>query len=430
MQRYLLYAIIMEWLVFSAISWSATYSGGNGTITQPYRIASVDDWQTFMTATSDWNRCFILMDDIDLQDITLTPVGNAAIQFTGFFNGNHHIIRNAAINTPSADYVGLFGHNTGRISDLGLESVTMTGIQYVGGLLGINARRGTSSGTVTGCYSTGTVSGGAESKYVGGLIGANAGTVSHCCSTCTVSNGSNSDVTGGLVGSNGGGTITACCSTGPVSGYMGVGGLAGVNAPVTIWTYQGQIIYPAAVTDSYSSGQVSGFRFVGGFTGNNSGAIKNCYSAGRVIGSFYTGGLVGDSPSGLFGTGSVVDSFWDTQTSGQTISAGGEGKKTAQMQMRTTFTNAGWDFSADDGTAAIWMMLRPGEDYPRLAWQDIYAGDIAGLYGVDLADYAELAQHWMNTDCPSNCEDADIDSSGTVDSGDLSLLATHWLEGN
>jgi len=127
--------------------------------------------------------------------------------------------------------------------------------------------------------------------------------------------------------------------------------------------------------------------------------------------------------------GLVKNSFWDTQTSLQTGSSGGIGKTMAEMMTLSTFTSAGWDFTDTDGDAADLMMLREGEDYPRLIWQEIFAGDIAGLYGVNFVDYAEIAAHWGQTGCPTGCENADINSDGTVDIYDLMFLADNWLAG-
>jgi PGF-pre-PGF domain-containing protein len=90
----------------------------------------------------------------------------------------------------------------------------------VGGLVGGNL-----GGTVSNCYSTGTVSGGVQD--VGGIAGGNywGGIVSNCYSTGSVScNG----YVGGLVGWNDG-TVSGCYSTGGVSGGYAVGGLVGAN---------------------------------------------------------------------------------------------------------------------------------------------------------------------------------------------------------
>jgi hypothetical protein len=74
------------------------------------------------------------------------------------------------------------------------------------------------------------------------------------------------------------------------------------------------------------------------------------------------GGLIGEiGLSGGLPTTDVSDCFWDTQTSGQSTSAAGTGKTTAEMKTLSTFTDAGWDFTD------IWEM--PTSDYPRLQWE-------------------------------------------------------------
>ena len=76
---------------------------------------------------------------------------------------------------------------------------------------------------------------------------------------------------------------------------------------------------------------------VGGLIGQqNSGKITDSYTQGEVVG-YGAGGLVGKQTN----TGTIVNSYWDTQTSGQTTSAGGEGKTTSQMKTPSTFI--GWD---------------------------------------------------------------------------------------
>jgi hypothetical protein len=86
-----------------------------------------------------------------------------------------------------------------------------------------------------------------------------------------------------------------------------------------------------------------------------------------VTGNKHVGGLVGRN----FGT--VSNSFWDTQTSGQPTSSGGTGKTTAQMKDITTFSGAGWNIVAvaDSGTGNtdyIWNIV-DDVTYPFLSWQ-------------------------------------------------------------
>jgi hypothetical protein len=54
----------------------------------------------------------------------------------------------------------------------------------------------------------------------------------------------------------------------------------------------------------------------------------------------YIGGLIGVSIPDT----TVFNSYWNTETSGQLYSSGGEGKTTAQMQTKSTYVN--WDFTS------------------------------------------------------------------------------------
>jgi hypothetical protein len=138
-----------------------------------------------------------------------------------------------------------------------------------------------------------------------------------------------------------------------VAGQARVGGLVGEN--------QG------TVRDSYATSAVSGDTHVGGLAGANSGTVSNSYSTGSVTGDEKVGGLVGYR----FMYGTVNDSFWDTQTSGQATSAGGTGKTTTQMKNIATFSGAGWDIIAvaNPGTrnpSHTWNIV-DGETYPFLS---------------------------------------------------------------
>jgi len=114
---------------------------------------------------------------------------------------------------------------------------------------------------------------------------------------------------------------------------------------------------------------------VGSLVGDmDDGTITRCYSeGGSVSGDQIIGGLVGEDTSVFdIGIGTFSNSFWDVETSGQLTSSGGTGKTTAEMQIRSTFTNAGWDFVDEtaNGTEDVWWILE-GQDYPRLWWEPL-----------------------------------------------------------
>ena len=146
--------------------------------------------------------------------------------------------------------------------------------------------------------------------------------------------------TGGLVGSNGL-VIAACSVTGVVRGSLRVGGLVGSN-------FSGRVIA------SYSAASVGDGTDTGGLVGSNfGGRIIASYSIGSVsdyngASSFVdVGGLVG---SNFADQGTTRDSYWDTQTSSQSESAGGEGKTTSELQSPTGYTGIyeNWNVDLDE----------------------------------------------------------------------------------
>ena len=201
---------------------------------------------------------------------------------------------------------------------------------------------------------------------VGYLWGDSAiGTMTNCYSTCTVSGYLG---IGGLVGINRG-TITNCNSSSGVSGFCGIGGLAGRN-----WGGGNTL------SSCYSTGDVEGGDEVGGLVGGNGGTITNCYSTGSVTGNIDVGGLVGYSSE----FSRCFDSFWDIETSDQITSDGGTGLPTSLLQQQSTFTD--WDF------INVWN-IGENQTYPYL--RTVPAGDINHDRIVNLFDFAVIADRWM-----------------------------------
>jgi hypothetical protein len=146
-------------------------------------------------------------------------------------------------------------------------------------------------------------------------------------------------------------------STGTISGDC-VGGLMGYNV--------------GTVSNSYFSGNVTGDQYVGGLLGENTGTVSNCYSTGSVTGDGYVGGLVGMN---FESRGTVRNSFWDTETSGQATSPSGTGKTTAEMKDITTFSGAGWNITTVANPnirnpSYIWNIV-DGQTYPFLSWEAV-----------------------------------------------------------
>ncbi|HOW29680.1 MAG TPA: GLUG motif-containing protein [archaeon] len=277
-----------------------------------------------------------------------TPLGNSSTKFTGTFNGNSKKISNLYINRSTTDYVGLFGYTNGsavNISSLGLTNANIIGQNYVGIFSGY-----ISYGTYNTNYATGNITG---NNYVGGLVGyMTYATVSNSKSDITITA---NDYVGGLIGEIKGtttaGTINSSYSNGTITGNLNVGGLIGIMEDST------------AVNNSYSTAMVIGNYRIGGLVGCLSAyssmsyktTITNSYSSGYVRGSYPAdvGGLVGLKGSYYTLTGN----FWDVNTSGQTTSATGTGKTTAEMKSQSTYTTLNF--------TTTWNITE-GESYPYL----------------------------------------------------------------
>ena len=206
--------------------------------------------------------------------------------------------------------------------------------------------------TITNSYATGEVSG---LNYVGGLVGWNENsTITNSYATGKVI-GTNT-ITGGLVGNLASGSITESYAAVEVSGASGnIGGLVGMMGAVD----------SASITNSYATGAVSGILGIGGLVGNidasNDGTIEYSYATGLVNGGdsgVNIGGLVGEDSTQ---EGVVSLSYWDKESTGtgqETSSGGGEGYTTAEMQTIDAF--AGWSIEEDS-------TIEKGT--PFLAWQ-------------------------------------------------------------
>jgi hypothetical protein len=437
----ILTVIISLALLLTSFTQAAMYGGGSGDPNDPYQIWTPEQMNTIGTEPNDWDNHFKLMDDIDMSSYTGTQyniIGNNTIKFTGTFDGNGYIIRNLTITAPSQDYIGLFGYlgSEGQINNLGVENVNITGHNCVGGLVGGY------DGTITSCYTTGSVIG---TSAIGGLVGRNfRGTITSCYATGTVNSTSpvGAPSVGGLVGYNNN-TITSCYATNSVSGFQYIGGLVGFNddygtitscyatgsasSTSSIGAPTGGLVglNHGAITTCYATGSVSSTSFpVGGLVGLNYGTITTCYATGSVssissavgglVGVNYggtittcyaTGSVIGTSPvGGLVGSdinGTITSCFWDIQTSGLTDGVGTQdpdpsgviGKMSAEMKTHLTFTSVWWDFSTSDGTPADWQM--PNNDYPHLNWEIPYGGGngtVSDPYEISsVEDFMELS---------------------------------------
>ena len=231
--------------------------------------------------------------------------------------------------------------------------------ERVGGLVGEN------QGSVTGSVATGAVTGPATSDDVGGLVGSNRGPINRSAATGAVIGGR---YVGGLVGNlRTGGSVAESWASGAVSAIGLASQSSGTRGGTRVGGLVGQASQQSTVGASFAAGNVTGIVYVGGLVGRLVGMtprnrqVVATYATGNVTVSEnpdcalqgavcprQTGGLMGGADDvsvtvrASYSTGSVsgpsnqvgggfaggggtfTNSYWDTQTSGQTLGVGSD----------------------------------------------------------------------------------------------------------
>ena len=308
---------------------------------------SIDSKEQFLEIVNDMNsgigldRDYILNCDIDLSGYNTGGQSLINGNFTGTFDGNCYEISNLTINNtdpsvnPTSTYftyntpddrngLGMFSIVSGSVSNLSLDNVNISvagNVYRTGALAGI-AESGAFINNVN--VENTTISGGTDSKCLGGLVGVLDSAVVNGCSA-------DADITGawtigGLVGEVATGNLLNSTATGTVNCNQATmqtpsllytlshvdrmaGGLVGFSAGsqidgcsadtsvTSIYGYTGGIagmIGGGIVSNTYSTGSVSGNYTTGGFAGDiRSATATNCYSQATVtatawnLGGFY-----------------------------------------------------------------------------------------------------------------------------------------------
>ena len=129
------------------------YSGGSGTVTDPWVISTVDDLQKLAETVNDGEsysgKYFIQDTDLDLMGITWEPIGytDGGYYFSGHYDGKNHSISNATstgkVDEDGQATVGIFGCIIeGSVSNLHVKNVDFFangegGYSLAGGIAGI-----------------------------------------------------------------------------------------------------------------------------------------------------------------------------------------------------------------------------------------------------------------------------------------------------
>lgn len=219
------------------------FSGGTGVPWDPYLIETKEHLNHVRNYL---NAHFKLIGDIYFSDDDFAengaydhsgagwnPIGSSVVPFSGYFDGNGHVIENLQLSVRDTFEIsaGLFGYSTGIIQNLGVVNSTVsaestTSDAFAGGIAGW------SSGQIRNCYFTGNIFG---------------------------------STTGGIVGFLSNGLVEQSFSIGNFNGVLESGGIAG-------------IVSDGIVRDCYCGGDVvSATGKLGGIVGSSFGDVLNCY---------------------------------------------------------------------------------------------------------------------------------------------------------
>ena len=307
----------------SCVDTATPFGGGDGSVSNPYLICSTAQIQNVSNALSSH---FKLVKSLDLTGAVFSPIGSDdTTGFSGTFDGDHKTISGWIYHVASAGddpyAIGLFrkiasggtvknlilnsfdlaghsnnpvlgvlaGYSLGTVQDVIVQNSTISSYESAGGLIGAASGAATLSGsTVKNSQVSNPRPTCSNDASVGGVVGVwlSSGTISNVSAdTVTVifSPGSNSlSYSGGIVGRIQDGSLTESSSSGTITGYRSVGGIAGDSS--------------AIISDSSTSMSVTGDSWVGGVVGVLSGTLARVSSSGDVFGSVpgsRIGGIVG-----------------------------------------------------------------------------------------------------------------------------------------
>ncbi len=298
---------------------------------------------------------YIMVSDIDLNNVPFTPIGGASGIFSGNFLGNGYLISNVSI-TISQTYIGLFARNSGVIAEVSINGLTINVSsiidQFSGGIAGEN------TGSITKSYVNGSVtlssiidsalSIATHYSYAGGLVGTNSGIISNSHANVNVSSSISVAVQGGNKTSN---------------AFAYAGGLVGINNVVDgiTNTYSNGTVSASATASANGNSRGNATAYAGGLVGHNtvSGGVKYSFATGNV--TYVTAGKTTNTwfVGGLNGLGDAVSSY-RLITQSVTGASNTIGTTTTEANLKSqTFITTNLLWNTD-----IWIF--DGINFPRL----------------------------------------------------------------
>ena len=196
----------------SSLSENTTeFAGGNGSFGNPFKIVTPVHISNISKYPS---KSFILMNNIDLSQLSKANDFIQTESFSGYFEGNGYTIS----NLNQAGISSLFNTNYGIISGLTTESFTLYGSQVAPICI-------TNNGVITLCRNNSDISG----ENVSGIASENNSVINRC-----ISNGNLSGNMAGGISSFNAGEISDCLVSADITGADNTSKIFGITSGGTI----------------------------------------------------------------------------------------------------------------------------------------------------------------------------------------------------
>lgn len=289
--------------------------------------------------------------DIDLSGIAWTPIAD----FAGTLDGKGHKITNFIIDSANEKDYGLVSRNSGTIARLAIENASVAAGARTGIVAAVNGK----DATISDIAISGKVQG---TDWTGGVAGVNEGSISNVrIQSLTVTGGAN---TGGVAGDNSGvireaavkGKIAGTSFTGGIAG-INTGAIgksytkADIRSAQTGRSFAGGIAgdngAAGTISETFSYSNVdaaSDEAAAGGIAGRSGGTIVHTYQSGRIkaegTAKAWAGGLAGYAGGGSIRSsmnyGEAAASVGGVIVPGAAYFGGIAGQKAAAAEIRVT----------------------------------------------------------------------------------------------
>ncbi len=223
---------------------------GDGSQSNPYKIAIEANLAWLANTSSEWGKYFEQTNDLDWGNHVWNPIGkDKNSYFSGTYNGGGYVISNLSYNNNTQSNVGLFGYiNGATLTKITVASGSIYGAGAVGGICGYAV-----NSTISFCTNVATIYGKMEQN-------------------------------GGICGYMENSTITDCINYGLVSGSNFTGGVLGRckdnNGKTPPTNYDNYVINCVNVGQVFSFCATSGN--IIGFNDNLAATITNCYYDNQI----------------------------------------------------------------------------------------------------------------------------------------------------